>query len=84
MKIYVEERCKELAKYIIKTGCTCKECGKKFGVSKTTVHHDMRKRLPEIDKKLYLQVSKVLDLNKAESHLRGGLATKENYDLKMI
>lgn len=66
---------------MIKTRCTCKDCSKKFGISKATVQQDMRKRLPEIDKNLYLQVGKILDLNKAEAFLRGGLATKEKYTL---
>ncbi|ADZ84470.1 sporulation transcriptional regulator SpoIIID [Cellulosilyticum lentocellum] len=84
MKVYIEERCKEIAKYIIKTRCTCKDCARKFGISETTVHQDMRKRLPKIDNKLYLQVSNILDLNKAEAFLRGGLATKEKYEINKI
>lgn len=79
MRIYIEERCREIAKYMIYTQATCRECAKKFGISKATVHKDMRERLKDVDSELHLQVGKVLDLNKAEAHLRGGLATQEKF-----
>lgn len=77
MQEYIKTRCVEMAKYIIETNCTCRECAKKFSISKTTVHLDMRKRLVDIDILLYKKVEKVLDLHKKEAHLRGGLAIRE-------
>lgn len=76
---YIEERALLAASYIIETNCTIRECAKKIGVSKTTIHIDLSKRLKNIDLKLYKEVNKILQLNKAEAHLRGGLATSEKY-----
>ena len=72
-------RVTEAAEYIRATGATVRVCAKRFGVSKTTIHKDMRERLKEISPALYAQVSQVLAKNKAERHIRGGEATREKY-----
>lgn len=69
----------ETAKYILKTGATVRDAAKKFGVSKTTVHKDMRKRLNHIDPELFRQVDQVLVKNRMERHIRGGMATRRKY-----
>ena len=79
MKDYIEERVLELAHYIIESRSTVRATARKFGTSKSTVHKDLTDRLPEIDKELYDRVHSILDTNKAERHIRGGLATKEKY-----
>ncbi|MBC6680913.1 sporulation transcriptional regulator SpoIIID [Zhenpiania hominis] len=79
MKDYIEERVLELAGYIIETGATVRAAAKKFRISKSTVHKDITERLLEINPGLAAQVKTVLDNNKAERHIRGGLATKEKY-----
>lgn len=79
MKDYIEERVLELADYILETGATVRAAAKKFRVSKSTVHKDITERLLEINPHLAAQVKEVLDNNKAERHIRGGLATKEKY-----
>ena len=78
-KDYIEERVLELAGYIIETGATVRAAAKKFRISKSTVHKDITERLLEINPGLAAQVKTVLDNNKAERHIRGGLATKEKY-----
>ena len=75
----IEDRACELATYIIETGATVRAAAQHFGVSKSTVHKDLSQRLPQYNKYLYHQVRRVLDLNKAQRHIRGGLATKEKY-----
>lgn len=79
MKDYIEERVLELAGYILETGATVRAAAKKFRVSKSTVHKDITERLQEINPHMAAQVKEVLDNNKAERHIRGGLATKEKY-----
>lgn len=79
MKSYIEERAIESAKFIINSNATVRETAKKFGISKSTVHKDVTERLEKINPKLANEARKVLELNKAERHLRGGLATKEKY-----
>lgn len=79
MKDYIEERVLELAKYILDTKATVRAAAKKFRVSKSTVHKDITERLTEINPPLAHQVKKVLNDNKAERHIRGGMATKEKY-----
>lgn len=69
----------ETAKYILKTGATVRDAAGKFGVSKTTVHKDMRKRLNHIDPELFRQVDQVLVKNRMERHIRGGMATRRKY-----
>ena len=82
MKSIYDERTVEVAKYISSTGKTVRDAAKHFGVSKSTIHKDMTSRLPDIDSVLFEDVRKILDINKAERHLRGGLATKEKYKEK--
>lgn len=80
MKDYIEERVLSLAEYIITTNSTVRAAAKKFKVSKSTVHKDITERLSEISPSLAMEVKHVLDVNKAERHIRGGLATKEKYN----
>lgn len=79
MTDYIQQRARELAVYIIETGATVRSAAKKFAISKSTVHKDLQQRLPQYDRALYLQVRQVLDLNKAQRHIRGGIATREKY-----
>lgn len=79
MKDYIEERVLELAHFIVETNSTVRAAAKKFRVSKSTVHKDVTERLLEINPGLAAEVKDVLDNNKAERHLRGGMATREKY-----
>jgi putative DeoR family transcriptional regulator (stage III sporulation protein D) len=79
MKDYIEERVYELAYYIISTNSTVRAAAKKFRVSKSTVHKDITERLLELNPGLAAEVKDVLENNKAERHLRGGMATREKY-----
>ncbi|MGN0262896.1 MAG: sporulation transcriptional regulator SpoIIID [Oliverpabstia sp.] len=79
MKDYIEERAVEIANYIIDTKATVRQTAKKFGVSKSTVHKDCTERLRQINPVLAMETRKVLDVNKSERHIRGGLATREKY-----
>lgn len=75
----IEQRACQLAVYIIETGATVRAAAKHFDISKSTVHKDLQQRLPQCNKALYEQVRKVLDRNKLERHIRGGLATRQKY-----
>lgn len=79
MKGNMEERACNLAVYIIENRTTVRAAAKKFGISKSTVHKDLQDRLPQFNRTLYLQVKEVLDENKAQRHIRGGLATRRKY-----
>ena len=79
MKDYIENRVIEIARYILETQSTVRKTAKEYNISKSTVHKDVTERLAEIDAELAKKVHSVLDINKAERHLRGGLATKEKY-----
>lgn len=79
MKEYIEERAVDIANYIIESNATVRQTAKAFGVSKSTVHKDVTDRLVQINPGLAKQARKVLDVNKSERHIRGGLATKEKY-----
>lgn len=79
MKGNIEERACELAVYIIENRTTVRAAAKQFGVSKSTVHKDLQDRLPQINHSLYLQVREILALNKAQRHIRGGIATRKKY-----
>ena len=79
MKDYIEERAVEVAYYIIETKATVRQAAKKFGISKSTVHKDCTERLRQIDAGLAAQAREVLDVNKSERHIRGGVATREKY-----
>ena len=75
----MEQRACELAVYMIETGATVRAAAQHFGISKSTVHKDLSQRLPQYNKILYEQVRKVLDINKQERHIRGGMATRQKY-----
>ena len=79
MNDFIEERAKNIANYIIDTKSTVRSAAKKFGISKSTVHKDITERLKKFDKHLATEVYKVLESNKNERHIRGGLATKFKY-----
>ena len=79
MKDYIEERAVEVACYIIETRATVRQAAKKFGISKSTVHKDVTERLLRINPSLAAKARKILDVNKSERHIRGGMATKEKY-----
>lgn len=79
MKGIVEERAVELGEYIIANRTTVRGAAKKFGVSKSTVHKDVAQRLKYIDPQLYRKVKVVLEYNKAQRHIRGGIATRLKY-----
>ncbi len=75
----IEERARELAVYMIETGATVRAAARHFGISKSTVHKDLQQRLIQYDRILYEQVRKVLDVNKQQRHIRGGMATRKKY-----
>lgn len=79
MKGAVEERAIELGEYIIENNATVRAAAKKFHISKSTVHKDVSDRLQKVNPQLYNQVRFVLDVNKAQRHIRGGIATREKY-----
>lgn len=79
MKDYIEERAVEIAYYIIEHEATVRQTAKQFGVSKSTIHKDVTDRLLAINPALAKEARKVLDRNKSERHIRGGLATREKY-----
>lgn len=79
MKDYIEERVLEVATYIIESKATIRKAAKMFGVSKSTVHKDITERLPRINPQVAKEAKDILDLNKAERHIRGGKATKMKY-----
>jgi len=82
MKAYIEKRAVEVATFIVKSNATVRETAKKFGISKSTVHKDVTERLVKINPKLATAAKKVMEVNKSERHIRGGLATKEKYIAK--
>ncbi len=84
MKSYIEERILSVADYTIDHNSTVRETAKKFGISKSTVHKDLRERLPLINSSLSEDVNRILDFNKSERHIRGGLATKRKYQLQSV
>lgn len=79
LRDYIEERAVDIAYYIIENKATVRQTAKKFGVSKSTVHKDVAERLAQINPTLAAEARKVLDVNKSERHIRGGMATKEKY-----
>ena len=79
MQFIVEERAIELGRYIVENNTTVRAAAKQYGISKSTVHMDVSDRLKNVDPSLYTQVRLVLDINKQERHIRGGLATREKY-----
>ena len=79
MRENLEQRAEELAVYIIENRATVRAAAKQFGISKSTVHKDLTQRLEQINRALYLQVRQILQINKAERHIRGGQATRRKY-----
>ncbi len=79
MKAYIEKRAVEIAEFIVKSNATVRETAKKFGISKSTVHKDITERLLKIDISLANEARKVLEVNKSERHIRGGMATRKKY-----
>lgn len=80
----MQRRACELAVYIIDTGATVRAAAKKFGISKSTVHKDISQRLPQYNQTLYKKVRYVLEENKAQRHIRGGIATRNKYLAEQI
>ena len=79
MKDYIEERAINIANFIIDSNATVRQTAKQFGISKSTVHKDVTERLAQINPSLAREARKVLDVNKSERHIRGGMATREKY-----
>lgn len=79
MREDLEERARRLAVYILENRTTIRDAAKHFGISKSTVHKDISDRLAGYDRVLYLQVKEILEINKAERHIRGGNATRRKY-----
>ena len=83
MKEYIEERAVEAARYIVERKATVRQAAKELGISKSTVHKDITERLLGINPALAAQARQVLDVNKSERHIRGGLATREKYQHRL-
>lgn len=83
LKDYIEERAIEIGKYIVHYHSTVRQTAKQFGVSKSTVHKDVTQRLEKINPSLAKEARVILDINKSERHIRGGMATKEKYKHKL-
>lgn len=79
MKDYIEKRAISVANYIIENKATVRQAAKEFGISKSTIHQDVSTRLNTINQSLAKEVRRVLEVNKKERHIRGGMATKEKY-----
>ena len=75
----MEQRACDLAIYIIENSATVRQAAKQFGISKSTVHKDIAERLPQFNRQLYLQAKAILEENKAQRHIRGGMATRKKY-----
>ena len=80
MHTNIEQRACDLAEYIIENKATVRAAAKQFGISKSTVHKDLTERLKSVNPGLYHEVRRLLDINKAERHIRGGMATKKKYE----
>ena len=79
MNTSIEQRACDLARYMIENNATVRSAANKFSISKSTVHKDLSERLEAVDRELYLRVKSVLEKNKAERHIRGGIATRKKY-----
>ncbi|MBQ7573616.1 MAG: sporulation transcriptional regulator SpoIIID [Clostridia bacterium] len=79
MKDYIEQRAVELAKYIVSNNATVRQTAKTFNISKSTVHKDVHERLKKINPSLYKKAQAILEFNKSERHIRGGMATRQKY-----
>ena len=80
MEDFIEKRARNLAVYVIETGATVRAAAQHFGISKSTVHKDLTEKLPITAPQLYPAVKRVLEINKQERHIRGGMATKHKYE----
>lgn len=83
MKEYIEERAVAIANYIIDHKATVRQTAKKFGISKSTVHKDVTDRLEHINPSLAARARVILNVNKSERHIRGGMATREKYQHRL-
>lgn len=83
MKDYIEERAVDIGNYIVETKATVRQTAKQFGISKSTVHKDCTERLTQINPSLAARARAVLEVNKSERHIRGGMATREKYQHMM-
>lgn len=79
MQEYIRHRVLEVSHYILESAATVRQTAQVFGVSKSTIHKDVTERLPKINPQLAFQVRNILELNKAERHIRGGEATRKKY-----
>ena len=79
MKVHIEERTIQIAEYIIDKKATVRDAAKHFGISKSTVHKDITQRLARLNAELAKQIRAILDENKSERHIRGGIATRKKY-----
>ena len=79
MKNKIDDRCIQLGEHIAKNSATVRSTARKFGVSKSTVHKDVSVRLKKLNPSLYKKVQKILEINKKERHIRGGIATRKKY-----
>lgn len=79
MKSYIEERAIQIGLFVVENGATVRQTARRFGISKSTVHKDITTRLIHVQPELARQAQAVLQINKAERHIRGGQATKEKY-----
>ena len=79
LKPYIEKRAVEIGTYIVEKSATVRQAAKNFGVSKSTVHKDVAERLKYVDPQLYKEVKDILEINKAQRHIRGGMATRMKY-----
>jgi len=84
LKELLETRALKLGEYMVENNATVRSTAKHFGVSKSTVHKDVSERLQDINSFLYKNVKKVLEVNKAQRHIRGGFATKNKYAKEKI
>ena len=84
MRPHIEERVIDIARYVAERKVTVRDAAKRFGISKSTVHKDLRDRLPKLDKQLYREVDKVLNFNLAARHIRGGEATRQKWEERRI
>ena len=82
VRCYIEERTIQLARFISARRCTVRDAAREFGISKSTVHKDITEKLYRFDPDLFEEVRKILDINKAERHLRGGEATRAKYQTR--
>ena len=79
MKGRVDERAAMLGEYIIESKATVRSAARKFGISKSTVHKDVSQRLKTVNPSLYKEVRQILETNKNQRHIRGGIATRNKY-----